>query len=183
MNNYIFKDGKYYHAKLTEISPEIILELLNDNLEDRPSQDYIQIWKYKVCKENLKAEPNWKDIWEKYWKCYFTQKATIRETEKQGLILPTIEEWWEIMKEINPNIDLNKWWQDDISIRTKLWLELSGYRNTDGDFYSQGSNGNYWSSTPYDSTDAFSLAFNSSFLYPASYYYRTNGFSVRCLKN
>ena len=48
-------------------------------------------------------------------------------------------------------------------------------------FNSQGSVGNYWSSTAYSSTDAQFLAFYSSGVDPAFYYYKYIGHAVRCV--
>lgn len=45
------------------------------------------------CDEDLKATPNWVDIWEKDGKFYFTLDSAMREAEAQGLRLPTKEEW------------------------------------------------------------------------------------------
>ena len=64
-----------------------------------------------------------------------------------------------------------------------LKLPLAGYRlNSNASLLSQGSYGNYWSSSP---TGAYSyyLYFNSSSVDPAYSYYRAFGFTVRCLKN
>lgn len=102
------------------------------------------VWKVKV-------HPLW-DVWEYMeWDFKgsqkFTQESAIREATFQWKIIPNDNEWWEIMKSINPEIELNKLCQSDTSIRTKLWLELSGYRNANGDFFSQGEVGYYWSSS------------------------------------
>ena len=166
----------YETVKLT--NEEILLRLNSKFGNTENTLDYIQIWKYKVCKENLKATANWIDIWEKDWKCYFTQAAAIRESKKQWLILPSIERWGEIIKEINSNINLNKWWKDDTSIRTTLWLELSGFRGTDGGFYNQGDFGYYWSSS-----EGHYVRFDATQVFLVVGYYPSFSFSARCVKN
>ncbi len=196
---YKLIDNKFYETK--EVSNEYILELLNkwepykwiyinnDSIKfdwvefkhvDRTNnKDYIQIWKYKVCKENLKAEPNWKDIWEKEWEIYFTQKAAIREAKTQWLIVPTIEQWWQIAKSINPDIKVESSWQNDTSIREKLWFKLSGFRNAyDGKFFNQGDYGFYWSSS-----EGCFFKFDATQVYPVNDWNPAHGLSVRCIKN
>ena len=61
-----------------------------------------------------------------------------------------------------------------------LWFVRSGSVNY-GTIYDSGSSGYYWSSTVDSSTNARTLYFNGSGIYPANSYYRLNGFSVRCL--
>ena len=80
------------------------------------------------------------------------------------------------MLSINPNIDLNKWWQDDTSIRTVLWLELSGFRGTVGDFYYQGDFGFFWSSSK-----GHYVEFDAAQVYPVVDIDPSFGFSVRCI--
>ena len=52
-----------------------------------------------------------------------------------------------------------------------------------GSFYDGGSNGIYWSSSSYSSTNAYNLYFNSSRVYSANNGRRYSGFAVRCLFN
>jgi uncharacterized protein (TIGR02145 family) len=61
-------------------------------------------------------------------------------------------------------------------------FSLAGNRNNDGTLNNQGSNGNYWSSSP-NSNNAYNLNFNSGGVNPANNNNRVNGFSVRCLKH
>jgi uncharacterized protein (TIGR02145 family) len=68
-------------------------------------------------------------------------------------------------------------------IATKLRLPFAGYRNWyDGNYSNQSVEASYWSSTP-NSTYAYFMFFNPSFIYPVSGNYRVYGYSVRCLKN
>jgi uncharacterized protein (TIGR02145 family) len=64
----------------------------------------------------------------------------------------------------------------------QLMLPAAGYRRNfgNGALYGRGGNGNYWSSTEFDSYSAWLLYFNSSSAdtYDDS---RTNGTSVRCV--
>ncbi|MBQ6396212.1 DUF1566 domain-containing protein [Candidatus Saccharibacteria bacterium] len=48
-------------------------------------------------------------------------------------------------------------------------------------FKENGSYGLYWSSTPDCSVDARGLSFYSTYVYPQSYSYKPNGFTVRCV--
>ncbi|NDV46377.1 hypothetical protein D0T49_04900 [Paludibacter sp. 221] len=70
-----------------------------------------------------------------------------------------------------------------IGLRHKclLFLPAAGYRaNSNGELYSVGSNGNYWSGSVYSYT-SFNLNINGSNVYPANINNRSNGFSVRCI--
>ena len=48
-------------------------------------------------------------------------------------------------------------------------------------FYSQGSNGSYWSSTQNSAADARNLNFSSTGVNPANGTSKRNGFAVRCV--
>ncbi len=61
----------------------------------------------------------------------------------------------------------------------------AGYLNySDGSLNNPDANGNYWSSSPYNSgdTNAGNLNFNASNVYPLNNNNRGNGFSVRCVQ-
>ena len=61
---------------------------------------------------------------------------------------------------------------------------LSGYRYVNGNFFSLGHYPDFWSSTEYSATYAYVmyLYYNDSNIY-FYYDYKTNGFSVRCVKD
>ena len=63
----------------------------------------------------------------------------------------------------------------------------AGIRNctSDGGLYNVGTNGRYWSSSPYSATDPWGgyLNFNSSAVDPRNNNNRANGLSVRCVQN
>ena len=68
---------------------------------------------------------------------------------------------------------------------TAAWYPAVGYRYYDsGALNSVGSNGYYWSASPYpsDSYHAYYLRFHSGNVYPADYYSRSYGCSVRCVR-
>ena len=61
----------------------------------------------------------------------------------------------------------------------QVFFPAAGYRNYyDGSAYNRGYNGNYWSSRP----DSF-LYFYSSNVNMYDYYYRADGYSVRCVQD
>ena len=61
-----------------------------------------------------------------------------------------------------------------------LWLVRAGNVNS-GTLYGSGYNGNYWSSTVYSASDAYSLLIYSGSFIPSNNYVRFNGRSVRCV--
>jgi len=68
-------------------------------------------------------------------------------------------------------------------INSAVITALAGNRNnSDATLNNQGSNGNYWSSSP-NGTNAYNLNFNSGGVNPANNNNRANGFSVRCVKD
>ena len=75
-------------------------------------------------------------------------------------------------------------WIDDYGYKVvgpngnSITLPAAGYRFCGGDVLYVGTGGNYWSSTPYDSDDAWYLNFSSSEV-DMSYGYRCFGLSVR----
>lgn len=65
-----------------------------------------------------------------------------------------------------------------------LLLPPAGVRNySNADVYDVGSNGYYWSSTPYNANLANYLNFSSSNILPQGRNYRAYGSSVRCFRN
>ncbi len=73
--------------------------------------------------------------------------------------------------------------QKNCAINSEVIISLAGNRNnSSAALNNQGSNGNYWSSSP-NGTNAYNLNFNSSSVNPANNNNRANGFSVRCIKD
>lgn len=112
---------------------------------------------------------------------FFTLKAAYRETEKVGKRIPTEREWDEIIRTINPEIDVGGRWHDDVSVRETLGLKLAGYRAAFvSEHYYRGVNGFYWVSDS-TGTNGRYLLVNSRQVVPAKNAVQANGFSVRCL--
>ena len=68
---------------------------------------------------------------------------------------------------------------------TAAWYPAVGYRfNDSGALYNVGSNGYYWSASPYPSYSnyAYYLHFSTGNVYPANYNSRSHGYSVRCVR-
>lgn len=76
-----------------------------------------------------------KDVWEL---CHgqfageqlFTFNAAQRETQKAGKRMPSWDNWFEIIRTVNPEIDEDGKWKDDRSVRETFCLRLVGYHNT-----------------------------------------------------
>ena len=68
---------------------------------------------------------------------------------------------------------------------TAAWYPAVGYRYSDsGALNNVGSRGYYWSASPYpsNSSNAYGLYFTNGDVYPASNSHRSNGCSVRCVR-
>lgn len=99
-----------------------------------------------------------------------------------GFHVPLQSEWQYIY---DAGVSLGAWtssWGNNIS--TYLKLPMAGYRDYSSlSLGGRGSNGNYWSSTPYGTNYAYPLFFNSSNISLLSNSFRSYGFSVRCVKD
>ncbi|MGQ3537059.1 FISUMP domain-containing protein [Ornithobacterium rhinotracheale] len=99
----------------------------------------------------------------------------------QGYHVPTKEEWQTLHQAIagsTSSVSNNKMWSE-----TSLSLPASGYRSYDASFSTQGSYGDYWSSSQNDSKNAWNVNFNSGNSNPSNDRDQADGFSVRCLKD
>ena len=111
---------------------------------------------------------------------FFTYDEAI---EKFGSSLPTKEQ----LEELKDNC---QWTWDDTKKGDKvvgpngnsIFLPAAGYRNCDGDVYLVGSDGYYWSSTPYGSDFAWGLYFGSGGV-GMDYSGRCGGRSVRLVQD
>ena len=123
-----------------------------------------QDWETKTNDEGqkYKVNPEW-DIWEYNGEQYFTFDAV----QRLGLRVPTKEEFTELSEA-----------QD-----LRETLPLNGFRYyADGVFFNQSSYGYYWTASP-NGSYGYILNLNSSQVLPVNNNVRSNGFSVRCLKN
>lgn len=114
-------------------------------------------------------------------KKHFTFDGAIEYTKKlpNGWRLPTQKELLLICVEFG--IDEDGLLTGDELIKS-LGFVRSGSVNS-GSLYNAGYSANYWSSTVESSSNARSLYFVSTFVYPANNSNRSNGFSVRCVKD
>jgi hypothetical protein len=90
--------------------------------------------------------------------------------------VPTNAEWVAI-------ITAWWWWTNWTNLSNTLKLSLAGYplRN-DGTMSNQGSYGYYCSSSPYGAYE-YLLFFHSTNIYPSYTNGRSDGCSIRCIKN
>ena len=120
-----------------------------------------------------------------------------------GWHIPTDSEWNKLVKCIDPTSDTSciNCYQSSIAgaamKATSGWYNggngnnnsgfaglPGGYRYYDGTFSLIGSSGNWWSSTEDDTTDAWDRGLNYGYSGVDSYYdNKTDGFSVRCLRD
>jgi hypothetical protein len=119
--------------------------------------------------------------WDLIWKQIFTQDAAKIEAENNNMRVPTMDELIQIVKSINPNIDPNKWWQDDNtkpSIKDALRIKLAGCRNPDGFLFYHDSFGCLWSSD-----NGLCIGFFEDKVYPVVEVNPLCAFSVFWIKN
>ena len=70
-----------------------------------------------------------------------------------------------------------------ISSPSKTWYPASGYRDYDFDgLYLVGSDGYYWSASPFGDLACLLLIYDNGSVTPSDYYNRAHGLSVRCLQ-
>lgn len=114
---------------------------------------------------------------------HFSQNAALRETAKAGKRMPTIGEWSEMIRSRYPDVDPEGGLQDAPGIAEAFGLPLAGYRLYSSAAYNnQSTFGYYWSASP-NGTYGYLVYLSASQVVPASNFNRTNGFSVRCIKN
>ncbi len=171
---------------------------------DKESDYYTVKWANSNTPEDIWVN----NIWGKLYIWSEASKTDWTWPCRNGYSLPTDEDWYDLEVALGSTNRSNNWayswiqdwwlsdwlgWKnhsdltknDSNNIVEALQLPLSGYRNTDGvTFITRGHNTNLWSSTQYDATYARGrcLHWNYSTVYR---YYRdkSNGFSVRCIKD
>ena len=120
---------------------------------------------------NNYTDKNWNDIVESTGKTFF-------DPCPEGWRLPTKDEFSSF------SADSFVW--DSTNSGRKFntnWFPASGCRSLgDGSMRYVGSNGYYWSASPYSESNGYYLYFSSSNVYPSNYNIRANGFSVRCVQ-
>jgi uncharacterized protein (TIGR02145 family) len=107
-----------------------------------------------------------------------------------GFRVPTITQWGGIFRDGQawgaPGTATRNTWTwtgNGYTVGANLYLPAAGSRShVDGTVYSDGTYGNYWSST-FSSSTSFSFPFtiSSTQVSPGSAYARGSGFSVRCI--
>ena len=101
--------------------------------------------------------------------------------EKYGAYLPTKEQFQELIA-----CCIWEWNGEGYVVKgangNSILLPAAGYRYCNGGVGDVGTDGYYWSSTPYDSDYAWRLYFDSSEV-NMSYSYRCYGRSVRLVQN
>ena len=106
----------------------------------------------------------------------------------EGWRVPTYEELDELNDNrsfwtTDENGQIGYWFSGSKSYSSsvpRVFFPAAGYRDIDGDAYSRGYGGRYWSSRTND-TYAGNLYFSSSYVNMSSYS-RANGYSVRCVQ-
>ena len=120
---------------------------------------------------NNYTSKNWNDISESDGKTFF-------DPCPEGWRLPTKAEY--------SNFSTTTFtWDATNSGRTYNgnWFPAAGYRNSDdGSMDFVGSDGGYWSASPYSENNGSNLYFYSGYVNPANYNIRADGFSVRCVQ-
>ena len=107
---------------------------------------------------DLPSGTKWKSVNESG---FYSYESAI---ENFGKYVPTKEQWQELRT-------CCVWtWQEDGYLVTgnngnSIFLPAAGYRSCNGDEGDVGTNGDYWSSTPFDSGNAWGLGFYSSEVY------------------
>ncbi len=99
-----------------------------------------------------------------------------------GDMLPTKEQFDELRVYCTWEWQNNGGYKVTGTNGNSIVLPAAGHRHFDGNVYGVGSYGNYWSSTPYDSENAWRLTFNSGDV-TMGYNDRCYGFAVRLVQD
>lgn len=160
------KKNKY---KISEV--ELLVE------KDRQTCETIKLNNLEWMREDLSIEPSFGlgdevGAWEINGKHYYnwTTANIIAREIGDGWRLPTKEELENLCKELG---------KDFYKI---MKPELNGYCLSTGGLGGQGSNGYWWSSTPYSTAYAYLMNFNSSAVNPSYNNHKYNGFTVRLVR-
>lgn len=161
------REGKKYIEQCNE---EYDLELQVKNWNENAIDTKLGFY---IAPENLKIEDKEHFTWDE-------AKEYEKKLEDTGWRLPTVGEWVQMYGKYG--IDENGKDAPD-NLMKSLSLPLAGdYYN--GSYYYGGSYGFFWSSTAYDTTNAYYLHFCSTFVYPQSYFNKSAyGFNVRMIKD
>ena len=109
---------------------------------------------------------------------FFTYDEAVSRFGKR---LPTKEQWDELKTECQWS-----WTENGYKVTgpngNSITLPAAGFRNCDGSVNYVGSDGSYWSSTPFGSDYAWNLYFGSGSV-DMDYNYRCDGLSVRLVQD
>jgi uncharacterized protein (TIGR02145 family) len=120
-------------------------------------------------------------IWEDSYWYYYTHEEALKAVP-EGYHLPESRERVRV-RDVLVRLGILKDDYDWETFSEVLKLPLAGDRYRASGFLShQGPYAYYWASTP-NGTNAYSLFFNSTDLYPQYGSNRADGFSVRCFQN
>lgn len=146
------------------------------------------VW-YDTTNDVLKVYDgsNWNEVgsWETYnawdgieiWDDY----SAMQWPAPTGYHVPSKDEWVALCGILTSTFSLAN---TGATMKTYLLMPFAGYRiYSSAGVNTQGSYGTYWSSTRYNSNDAYRLYFDSTALGPQGAGRRASGFSVRCFKD
>ncbi|EKE29020.1 MAG: hypothetical protein ACD_2C00248G0008 [uncultured bacterium (gcode 4)] len=103
-----------------------------------------RFWKIKINPENDICEIM---EWEFSGEQLFTQKAMLRELTKVWKKVPSIKEWRELIRAIDPDLELSSEWQNNTSARKALWIRLCWvFNNQDNTVYFTWISWSLWAS-------------------------------------
>ena len=148
-------------------------------IEEIKEQDFAVIATSKLAGVEIAAEDYIEGD-----KKHFTWDEAMEAVEElgNGWRLPTRKEWSLICEEFGCDED------GKLSgglLAKNLNLKANGWKDYgNGSLYGSGSNGYWWSSTAYNTTNRYYLYYNTSNgLYSGNYYYRYYGLSVRLVRD
>jgi hypothetical protein len=94
-----------------------------------------------------------------------------------GWHIPTYTEWYNV-DNIGGWTNWNDLWNSGLKLHAAGCLDGS-----DGSLANRDSNGYYWSSTQLNAPNGWSLNFSNSSSYMGNFWFKTNGFAVRCVRD
>ena len=161
------KDKEWMQKSLTYLEENDMLT--EENLKDLDAvvytKEWVKVWPHTRPREDIKAEPNGKNIYQHGDTTYFQwSKDMIKEQNeilaKQGMEIPLDSHYEESLQALPGNYEKSSWykWWNILSLITNM--SMSGYCDSDGTLNDKVKYGYRWSASSRDDNYARYFTFS-----------------------